>query len=110
MTKILEEEPTTFKEAVKKGQWKESMAEEHQSIMKNEVWEILPRPKEKSVVTSKWVYKIKQAADRSMDKYKERFVARGFSRKEGEDYDKTFAPVARYTSIRAIISLATSMG
>jgi hypothetical protein len=87
------------------------MVEEHQSIMKNEVWEIVPRPKEKkSVVTSKWVYKIKHAADGSVDKYKERFMARGFSQKEGEDYDETFALMARYTSIRAIISLAASMG
>jgi uncharacterized protein (DUF1330 family) len=62
------------------------------------------------VVTSKWVYKIKHAADGSVDKYKARFVARGFSQKEGEDYDETFSLVARYTSIRAIISLAASMG
>jgi hypothetical protein len=47
MTKLLDEEPTTFEEAVQKGQWKEAMTEEHQSIMKNEVWEIVPRPKEK---------------------------------------------------------------
>jgi hypothetical protein len=110
MTKLLDEEPTTFEEAVQKKQWKEAMIEEHQSIMKNGVWEIVPRPKEKSIVTSKWVYKIKHAADGSVDKYKARFVARGFSQKEGEDYDETFAPVARYTSIRAIMSLATSMG
>jgi hypothetical protein len=44
MTKLLDEEPTTFEEDVQKGQWKEAMAEEHQSIMKNEVWEIVPRP------------------------------------------------------------------
>jgi hypothetical protein len=105
MTKILDEEPTTIEEAVQKGQWKEAMVEEHQSIMKNEVWEIVPRPKEKLVVTSKWVYKIKHAAGGSVDKYKARFVARGFSQKEGKYYDKTFSPVARYTSIRAIISL-----
>jgi hypothetical protein len=86
------------------------MAEEHQSIMKNEVWKIVPRPKEKSLVTSKWVYKIKHAVDGSVDKYKERFMARGFSQKEGEDYEKTFALVARYTSIRTIISIASSMG
>jgi hypothetical protein len=110
MTKLLEEEPTTFEEVVQKGQWKEAMKEEHQSIMKNEVWEIVPRPKEKSVVTSKCVYNIKHAAYGSVDKYKARFVARGFSQKEGEYYDETFALVARYTSIRAIISLAASMG
>jgi hypothetical protein len=62
------------------------------------------------VVTSKWVYKIKHATNESVDKYKARFVARGFSQKEGEYYDKTFDPVSRYTSIRAIISLAASMG
>jgi hypothetical protein len=45
MTKLLDEEPTTFEEVAKKGQWKEAMAEEHQSIMRNEVWEIVPRPK-----------------------------------------------------------------
>jgi hypothetical protein len=86
------------------------MTEEHQSIMKNDVWEIVPRPKEKLVVTSKWVYKIKHAVDESVDKYKARFVVGGFSQGEGEDYDKTFAPVARYTSIRAIMSLVASMG
>jgi hypothetical protein len=110
MTKILDEEPTTFEEAVQKKQWKEAMMEEHESIMKNDVWEIVPRPKEKSVVTSKWVYNIKHATDGSVDKYKARFVDRGFSQKEGEDYDKKFSLVSRYTSIRAIISLATSMG
>jgi hypothetical protein len=110
MTKLLDEEPATFEEAAQKKQWREAMIEEHQSIMKNDVWEIVPRPKEKSVVTSKWVYKIKHAANGSVDKYKARFVARGFSQKEGEDYDETFAPVASYTSIRAIMSLAVSMG
>jgi hypothetical protein len=62
------------------------------------------------VVTSKWVYNIKHAADGSVDKYKARFIARGLSQKEGEDCDEMFASVARYTSIKAIISLAASMG
>jgi hypothetical protein len=84
--------------------------EEYQSIMENNVWEIVSRSERKSVVTSKCVYKIKHAVDGSIDKYKERFVAKGFSQQEGEDYDETFSVVARYTSIRAIISLATSMG
>jgi hypothetical protein len=110
MTKLLDKEPTMFEEVVQKKQWKESMKEEHQSIMKNDVWEIVPRPKEKSTVTSKWVYKVKHATDGSMEKYKARFVARGFSHKEGEDYDETFALFARYTSIRAIMSLSASMG
>ena len=55
------------------------MIEEYQSIMKNDVWDVVPRPKENSVVTSKWIYKIKHAADGSIQKYKARFVACGFS-------------------------------
>jgi hypothetical protein len=54
----------------------------------------VPRPEGKSVVTSKWIYKIKHVADGSIEKYKERFVAQGFSQIEGVDYDETFAPVA----------------
>jgi hypothetical protein len=61
------------------------------------------------VVSSKWLFKIKHAADGSIEKYKARFVACGFSQKEGIDYEKTFAPVARYTSIRTIIALAAKM-
>jgi len=51
--------------------------------MKNGVWEIVPRPSDKLVVTSKWIYKIKHAVYGSIDKYKVRFVARGFSQNEG---------------------------
>jgi hypothetical protein len=78
--------------------------------MKNDVWEIVPRPEGKSTVTSRWLYKLKYDADGSIEKYKARFVARGFSQVEGVDYDETFALVARYTSIRAVISIAAEMG
>ena len=77
--------------------------------MKNDVQDVVPRPKGKSIVTSKWIYKIKHAADGNIEKYKARFVARSFSEKEGIDYEEKFAPVARYTSIRTILSLAAMM-
>jgi hypothetical protein len=86
------------------------MMEEYQSIMKNDVWDIVCDREGKSVVTSKWIYKIKHAVDGSIEKYKARFVARGFSQKEGVDYVETFSLVARYTSIRDVISLASVMG
>ena len=82
------------------------MQEEYSSIMKNDVWEVLG----KSMVISRWLYKVKHAADWSIEKFKARFVARGFSQVEGVDYEETFAPVARYTSIRSIISIAAEMG
>ena len=86
------------------------MVEEYDSIMRNEVWEVVLRLEGKSVVTSRWIYKVKYVADGSIEKHKARFVARGFSQVEGIDYDETFAPVARYASIRIVIAIVAEMG
>jgi hypothetical protein len=109
MCDLLDEEPTCFEEAFQKKEWADAMTEEYQSIIKNNVWEIVPRQKGKDVVSSKWLFKIKHAIDGSIEKYKARFVTHGFSQKEGIDYEETFAPIARYTSIRTIIALAAKM-
>ena len=77
-------------------------------IMKNDVWDIVSILERKFVV-SKCIYKIKHAADGSIEKHKARFVTRGFSQKEGIDYEETFAPIARYTSIRTVLSLVAVM-
>jgi hypothetical protein len=106
MCDLLEKEPTCFEEAIQKKEWADAMTEEYQSIIKNDVWEIVTRLKSKDVVSSKWLFKIKHAADGSIEKYKARFVARGFSQKEGIDSEETFTPVAGYTSIKTIIALA----
>jgi hypothetical protein len=55
------------------------MMEEYASIMKNDVWEVVPRLKGQKVVGSKWIYKVKHVVDGIVDKYKARFVAKGFS-------------------------------
>jgi hypothetical protein len=86
------------------------MVEEYDSILHNDVWEVVLRTVGKSVVTSRWLYKTEYATDGSIEKHKAHFVAQGFSQIEGVDYDETFAPVARYTSIRSIIAIATEMG
>jgi hypothetical protein len=86
------------------------MLEEYDSIMHNDVWEVVSRPVGKSVVTSIWLYNTKYATNVNIEKHKARFVARGFSQVEGVDYDETFAPVARYMSIRSIIAIAAKMG
>eukprot|EP00253_Pinus_taeda_P002945 PITA_02945 len=86
------------------------MVEEYSFIMVSDVWEVGPRPQDRSVVGSRWIYKVKYAADDSVEKYKARFVAKGYAQKEGIDYEETFSPVTRYTSIRTVISLAAQMG
>ena len=77
--------------------------------MINDVLYIVTKPKGKSVVSSKWIHKINLAIDESIEKYKARFVSRGFSQKKGIDYEETFAPISRYTSIRTIMALASMM-
>jgi len=84
--------------------------EGYSSIMKNDVWEVVPRPEGKLVVGSRWIYKIKHAVDGSVDKFKACFVAKGFSQKEGIDFSETFAPVVRYSSIKVVISIAAELG
>ena len=75
----------------------EAMMEEYQ----NDVWDIVPKPESKSVVSSKWIWKIKHVADGS----KERFVARIFSQREGIYYNETLG----YTSIITIMELSSMM-
>ena len=86
------------------------MVEEYDSIVKNSAWEIVRRPVDKSVVGSRWIYKVKQAIDGSVEKYKAKFVARGFSHIEGIYYEETFSPVIRYSSIRSILALSLQIG
>ena len=82
MTALINYEASSFEEVAQHDVWQEAMVE-YDSIMKNRVWEVVPspRPEDKKVVGSKWIYKVKHATNRSVEKYKERFVGKGFSQK-----------------------------
>ena len=110
MSSILDSGSSKYDEATGQQCWKYAMMEEYESILKNDVWENVLRLYGKPVVTSRWIFKIKHVADGSIEKYKERFVASEFSQKEGVDYNEIFAPISRYTSIKMIIDLSSSMG
>jgi hypothetical protein len=110
VSSIWESKPSTFEEASSRQVWRDSMMEEYNCIMNNNVWEVVPRPEGKSVVTSRWLYNLKYVTNGSIEKYKARCVAWGFSQVEGVNYDETFVLVARYTSIRVVISITTEMG
>jgi hypothetical protein len=81
MSHNIDYEPSSYEEEAYQQVWKDVMTQEYQSIMSNDVWEIVMRPEGNSMLTSKWIYKIKNATDGSIDKYKVRFLARGFSQK-----------------------------
>ena len=90
-----ENEPRIVKEALSvpnKGcPWKEAMDKEIASLMKNGTWEIVPTPNNRDIVSCKWVFILKRNTDGKIDRYKARFVARGFSQKYGTDYDGVVA-------------------
>ena len=78
MSHFIDYEPSCHGEATGELIWQDAMTEEYQYILKNDVWDIVPRLEGKPVVTSKKIYKIKHAADGSVEKYKPRYVAKGF--------------------------------
>jgi hypothetical protein len=107
-----DEKATSFKEIMKskhKDKWKEAMDKEIKSIMEHETWELVPRPDNQKVIGSRWIFKIKRHADGSIERYKARFCAKGYTQKFGVDYNETFAPVVKHTSIRILLALAAEM-
>ena len=99
-------EPTSATEALEDPKWKEAMESEYDSIIKNGTWLLVDRPPRRKVIGTKWVYKVKYKSDGSLEKYKARLVAQGFSQVEDFDVHETFAPTARMTSIRMVLALA----
>ena len=75
-------------------------------IEKNNIWELVAIPREREVVSLKWIYKIKLNQEGDIQKHKERLVARGFTQKPGIDFYETFSPVARLETIRTVIVVA----
>lgn len=94
-------EPESFEEAAK---WVKAMEKEIRMIEKNKTWELVDHSKDR--VGVKWIYKTKLNSDGSIQKHKASLVAKGYSQLPGIDYNKTFAPVARLDTIRALIDLA----
>lgn len=96
----LPEEPISFKEAMSGVNWKQAMETEMRSLKDNDVWDLVRCPAERKTVGCKWVYK---AADGSVERYKARLVAQGFTQQYGSDYDETFSPVVRLESLRMLV-------
>lgn len=86
------------------------MNEELESLELNHTWEVTDLPPQRKAIGSKWLYKTKFNADGSLDKYKARLVILGNHQRPGEDYNQTFAPVAKMTTVRSLLAVAALQG
>jgi histone deacetylase 1/2 len=103
-------EPRNYQAAMAVPHWRAAMELEYQALLRNETWTLVPPPPRVNVIDSKWVFKVKKHADGSIERYKARLAARGFRQRYGLDYEDTFSPVIKPTTIRLLLFVAVTRG
>ena len=88
--------------------WMEPITKEIAMLKKREVFEVVPRPLNKNVIGSKWVFAIKWKKDRTVERRKAQTVAKGYTQVIGEDYEETYASVARLKSVQMVYAIAAA--
>ena len=101
-------EPQTYREASINPLQQIAMKEELDALTKNHTWDLVTLSPEQSVVSCKWIYKIKTHSDGSIERYKARLVAKSFTQEYEIDYEETFTPVTRISSVRALLAVAAA--
>ena len=101
-------EPNNFEEDKRDKHWIKAMEEELSQIEKNDTWELVPRPKDKNVIGTKWVFINKLDENGQVTQNRARLVCKGYAQIEGADFEETFDPVARMEAIRTILAYACS--
>ena len=107
---LMDGEPRTLEEALSRPdqvEWRKAAEKEYKSLLDNETWTLVPRnevPSDRKVIEGKWVLTTKRNVDGSILRHKGRWVAKGYFQREGVDYTETFAPVAKMTSLRLLLS------
>ncbi|GAB9477113.1 hypothetical protein Gpo141_00014172 [Globisporangium polare] len=111
-TALEDEKQTTYGGIMKsefKSQWKEAMNAEMRSLVQHVTWELVDLPPGKKLIGSRWLFKIKRNADGSVNKFKARLVAQGFTQQMGVDFFETFAPVAKQATVRVLLAVAAEL-
>ena len=99
-------EPLTVSAALKDPKWLQAMKEEYHALVNNQTWTLVQPTYPVKVVGNKWVFRIKHNADGSISRFKARLVAKGFHQTQGIDYNETFSPVVKASTVKLVLSLA----
>ncbi|GJW27636.1 retrovirus-related pol polyprotein from transposon TNT 1-94 [Tanacetum coccineum] len=102
-------EPKNINETLKDESWVVAMQEELNQFVANDVWEVVPNPKNMTIIGTKWVYRNKLDENGVVSRNKTRLVAQGYNQQEGIDYNETYTPVARLESIRILLAYACAL-
>jgi hypothetical protein len=100
--------PTSICTSLTDPRWRAAMQAEFDALQANDTWELVPRPPGINLVTGKWIFRHNFFANGSLDRYKARWVLRGFTQRPGIDYDETFSPVVKPATVRVVLTLALS--
>jgi hypothetical protein len=100
-------EPKSYAEASKFDCWNKAMQAELTALERTGTWHIVDLPPDVKPIGCRWVYKIKHHADGSIERFKARLVSKGYNQIEGLDYFDTYSPVAKLTTVRTVIALAS---
>ncbi|XP_074277789.1 putative mitochondrial protein AtMg00820 [Silene latifolia] len=103
-------EPINIKEALEEPNWIVAIQEELQLFERTKVWHLVPRPRDQSVISTRWEFRNKLDDTGVIVRNKARLVVQGYNQPEGIDYDETFAPVARLEAIRLLIAFSPHKG
>ena len=103
-------EPESYAEASQDVKWQSSMEEEIRALAVNETWDLVDPPRHCKPIGCKWVYKVKYNVDDTINRYKARLVAKGYVQTHRIDYDETFAPVAKMTTVRVVLAVVAAKG
>ncbi|GKA12031.1 retrovirus-related pol polyprotein from transposon TNT 1-94 [Tanacetum coccineum] len=102
-------EPKNVNEALTDDSWIVAMQEELNQFIANDVWELVPQPRNMTIIGTKWVFRNKLDENGIVSRNKARLVAQGYNQQEGIDYDETYAPVSRLESIRILLAYAYAL-
>jgi hypothetical protein len=86
------------------------MDEEMAALDANANWELVALPKDQKAIKCEWVYKVKHNVNGSMSRFKARLVTKGYAQTYGIDYEETYSPVVKMTTVKAIIAMVTTKG